>query len=75
MVLSCDVNLWLLVLSVLGGLYLQAEPSMLILDSSPTESSYCLCDPNGVLLLFISHRAEVLGYLQPLPLLSVSIIL
>ena len=66
------VSLKLLIKSVLTGIHIQAKPSVLILDSSSGESHLYLADPNGILLLLISHCAEIFCHLQPLPLLSVS---
>ena len=47
---------------------------MLILDSSSHKSHCCFSGLTGIFLLLISHCAEVLCYLQPLPVLSVSIV-
>jgi len=56
------------------GLYIQAQPSMLILDGSSNEAYLCWAGLNGLFLLLVSHYAEVFCYLQPFSLLSVSTI-
>jgi len=56
----------------ISGLYIQAQPCMLILDSSSNEAYLCWTGLYSFLLLLVSHCAEVFCYIQPFPLLSVS---
>jgi len=65
--------LWLVVLFILAGIYIQAESCLLVLDDTSSENCYSLYGLNGILLLLISYCAEVFHHLQPFPVLSVSI--